>query len=293
MVRSHSLGSRLMDSCIALVLVVLGLMTLVPFLHVAAISFSDKAAASAGAVGLWPVRPTLAPYLYIIKDSKFFQAFAVSLERLILGGAINFLITVLMAFPLSREPGKFPARNVFMWIVVVALIFTPGLVPWYMTIRALGIMDSIWALVLPTAVPLWNVILLMNFYRNVPKELEEAAIIDGAGPWTLLFRIYLPLSMPALATVTLFSLVGHWNAWFDGLILMNHPENYPLMTYIQQLVVVNVANLRLVEKSMLSHISDKTLNAAKLVVAIVPILLVYPLLQRHFVHGIMLGSIKE
>lgn len=293
MVKSRSFSGLFADGLIALVLTALAVMTLAPLVHIVAVSLSDKAAVTGGAVSLWPVRPTVAPYEYILKDRKFFQAFAVAVERVVLGGAINFLITVLMAFALSREPSQFRARNAFMWIVVIALLFTPGLVPWYMTIRTLGIMDSIWALVLPTAVPLWGVIILMNFFRGVPKELEEAAVIDGAGPWTLLFQIYLPVSMPALATVTLFSLVNHWNSWFDGLILMNHPENYPLMTYIQQLAVVNVTDLKLVEKSLLGQISDQTLSAAKLVIAIIPILIVYPLLQRYFVRGITLGSIKE
>jgi ABC-type glycerol-3-phosphate transport system permease component len=293
MVRSRTLGSRLTEGAIVLFLVLLALLTLVPLVHTAAVSLSDKVSASAGLVGLWPIRPTLASYQYILEDMKFFRAFAVSLERVILGGAVNFLVTILMAFPLSREVKRFPARNIFIWIAVFALLFSPGLVPWYMTIRSLNLIDSIWALVLPTAVPLWNVILLMNFFRSVPKELDEAAVIDGAGPWTLLFQIYLPISLPALATVTLFSMVGHWNSWFDGMILMNHPENYPLITYIQQLAVVNVTELKLVEKSMLNLISDQTLNAAKLVVAIIPILLVYPFMQRYFVHGIMLGSVKE
>jgi len=166
-------------------------------------------------------------------------------------------------------------------------------VPWYMTIRMLRLMDSIWALVLPGAVPVWNVILLMNFFRSIPRELDEAATMDGAGPWTMLFRIYLPVSMPALATVTLFSLVGHWNSWFDGLILMNRPQNYPLLTYVQQLVIAGRTELTSVDKQMIARISDTTLNSAKLAIAIIPVMLVYPFLQRYFVHGVMLGSVKE
>jgi putative aldouronate transport system permease protein len=293
MVHSKTIGGRLADGLIILVLVGLALMTLLPLIHTVALSFSDKAAANAGIVGLLPIKFTTAPYEYIVNDSKFFRAFAVVLERVILGGGINFILTILMAFPLSREVKRFPGRNIAMWILVFAMLFSAGLVPWYMTIRALGLIDTIWALILPTAVPIWNVILLMNFFRNVPKELDEAAVIDGADPWTMLFRIYLPISLPALATVTLFSLVGHWNAWFDGLILMNRPENYPLQTYIQQLVIANRSDLAIVDKSMMGLISDSTLNSAKLVVSTIPVLLVYPFLQKYFVHGIMLGSVKE
>ena len=293
MVRSRTFGDRLVDIVIVVFLSLTAIVTLLPLVHTAALSFSDKAAADAGFVGLWPVRFTLAPYQYIIRDPSFFRAFAVSVERVVLGGAINFLLTILMAFPLSRDVHKFRARNVFMWIVLVALLFSAGLVPWYMTIRMLRLMDSIWALVLPGAVPVWNVILLMNFFRSIPRELDEAATMDGAGPWTMLFRIYLPVSMPALATVTLFSLVGHWNSWFDGLILMNRPQNYPLLTYVQQLVIAGRTELTSVDKQMIARISDTTLNSAKLAIAIIPVMLVYPFLQRYFVHGVMLGSVKE
>jgi len=142
-------------------------------------------------------------------------------------------------------------------------------------------------------VPIWNVILLMNFFRNIPKELDEAATIDGANPWDMLFLIYLPISLPALATVTFFSLVGHWNSWFVGLILMNNPANYPLQTYIQQLVIAGRMDLSTVSKSLISQISDSTLNSAKLFISIILIMLIFPFLQKYFVYGITLGSIKE
>ncbi|HZG75795.1 MAG TPA: carbohydrate ABC transporter permease, partial [Paenibacillus sp.] len=168
-------------------------------------------------------------------------------------------------------------------------------IPWYMVIQKLGLMDSIWALVLPGAVPIFNVILLMNFFRSLPKELEEAGVMDGAGPWYMLVRIFLPVSLPALATVTLFTIVGHWNSFFDGLILINSPEKLPLQTYIQTLVV-EMSNLNLMNPEdiqRMEEISNRTMNAAKIVVAMIPILLVYPFLQRYFIHGIVMGSVKE
>ena len=148
-------------------------------------------------------------------------------------------LAILTAFPLSRTAKPFPGRNVFMWLFVFGMILNVGLVPWYLTISNYNLIDTIWALVLPTALPIWSVIILMNFFRNIPKELDEAARIDGANPWQLLWSIYLPTSLPALATITLFSIVGHWNSFFDGLILMNNPANYPLQTYIQQLVIAD------------------------------------------------------
>lgn len=291
---ARSFTDRIIDYVITGFLVLLAFTTLLPLINTLAISMSDKAAVSGGLVTLWPVRFNLFAYEYILRDEKFWQAFGISLQRVALGGLLNFFLAIITAFPLSRTVRAFPARNIFMWLFVMGMILNVGLVPWYLTISNYGLIDSIWALVLPTAIPVWNVIILMNFFRNIPKEMDEAARIDGANPWQLLWSIYLPTSLPAMATITLFSLVGHWNSFFDGLILMNNPDNYPLQTYIQQLVIAQ----RTIQQSsssaqLLGKLSNNTLNAAKLFIAIVPILMVYPLLQRYFVRGIMLGAVKE
>jgi ABC-type glycerol-3-phosphate transport system permease component len=272
---------------------VIGVSTLLPLVNTLAISLSDKAAVSGGMVGLFPVGFNLNSYGYILNDEKFWQAFGISVLRVVLGGALNFALAVLTAFPLSRTTKAFPARDLFMWLFVFGMILNVGIVPWYLTISGYKLIDNIWALVLPGAVPIWSVILLMNFFRSIPKELDEAARIDGANPWQLLWSVYLPTSLPALATITLFSIVGHWNSFFDGLILMNDPNNYPLQTYIQQLVIADRPALHGGQAQMLAQLSGNTLNAAKLFVAMIPILLVYPLLQRYFVRGIMLGAVKE
>nr|WP_239635455.1 carbohydrate ABC transporter permease [Paenibacillus sp. H1-7] len=200
-----------------------------------------------------------------------------------------------MAFPLSRTPRRFKGRNVYMWCLVIAMLFSGGLIPWYLTIRSVGLIDTIWALVLPGAVPIFNVILLMNFYRNLPKELDEAAMMDGAGPWNTLFRLYLPLGLPAIATVTLLSVVGHWNAFFDGLVLIHTPANMPLQTYINTFLLqpAQIDNMDPEMLKTLMQTSDQGLNAAKVMVSMIPILMIYPFLQRYFIHGIVLGSVKE
>jgi putative aldouronate transport system permease protein len=201
----------------------------------------------------------------------------------------------MMAYPLSKEKRAFKSRNVYMWIVVFTMLFSGGLIPWYMTIQKLGLLNSIWALVLPGAVPVFNVILLMNFFRGVPKELEEAAFMDGAGPWYIMLNIFVPISKPSIATVTLFNIVGNWNAFFDGLVLMNKAKNYPLQTYIQQLVlnneILSVVDFQRLQEMM--QVSNRTYNAAKIFVSMVPLLLIYPFLQKYFVTGITLGSLKE
>ena len=289
----RSTTDRIVDYLITALLILAGVTALLPLVNTLAISLSDKAAVSGGMVGLIPVGFNLDAYRFILRDDKFWQAFGVSVLRVLLGGALNFALAVLTAFPLSRTTRSFPARNVFMWLFVFGMILNVGIVPWYLTVSGYGLLDTIWALVLPGAVPIWSVILLMNFFRSIPKELDEAARIDGANPWQLLWSIYLPTSLPALATITLFSIVGHWNSFFDGLILMNNPDNYPLQTYIQQLVIADRPALHGGQAQLMAQLSNNTLNAAKLFVAMIPILLVYPLLQRYFVRGIMLGAVKE
>lgn len=293
MFTSRSRTDRVVDTLITGFLVLVGITALLPLVNTLAISLSERAAVSGGMVGLIPVGFNLEAYAFILRDEKFWQAFGVSLLRVLLGGVLNFVLAVLTAFPLSRSTKAFPERTIFMWLFVFGMILNVGIVPWYLTISGYKLLDTIWALVLPGALPIWSVIILMNFFRSIPKELDEAARMDGANPWQLLWSIYLPTSLPALATITLFSIVGHWNSFFDGLILMNNPDNYPLQTYIQQLVIADRPALHGGQAQMMAQLSNNTLNAAKLFVAMIPILLVYPLLQRYFVRGIMLGAVKE
>jgi len=294
MVINRTLSSRIADAAIVLVLAAVSLLCVAPLWYTISVSFSDKSVVAAGMVTWHPVEFTLTAYEKLLADNRFFHAFGVSLERVLLGGSLNFILTALMAYPLSRSTKQFRMRSVYMWFLIVTMLFSGGLIPWFITIKSYGLLNTIWALVLPTAVPVFNVILLVNFFRSIPKDLDEAALMDGAGPWYTLFRLYLPLSVPALATITLFSIVGHWNSFFDGLILMTKAENYPLQTYIQQLVVqVNISSLTTEELKMIGQLSNKTLDAAKIVISMVPILLVYPFLQKYFIHGIMLGSVKE
>lgn len=268
-----------------------------PLINILAISFSSKTSAAAGLVGLWPVEFTIKSYQFVFQRHEFFQAFWISIQRVLIGTSINMLMTVLVAYPLSKEQRDFPGRTIYAWIFVVTILFGGGLIPYYMTIKATGLLDTIWALILPGAVPVFNCILLLNFFRGLPKALEEAAYVDGASHWTTLWRIYIPLSLPALATILLFSTVGHWNAWFDGLLLMNSPDHYPLQSYLQTIVVSmdasSFVNLDPVQAELLNQVSDRTLKSAQIFMAAFPILFVYPFLQRYFMTGIVLGSVKE
>lgn len=203
------------------------------------------------------------------------------------------LLTILVAYPLSKNTRIFPARKYYVWIFLITMLFQGGLIPWFLTIKFTGITDKIWALVLPGAVPIYNIILLLNFFRQLPKEMEEAAFIDGAGHWTTLWRIYVPTSTAALATITLFSVVGHWNSWFDGLILMNRAEHYPLQSYLQTIVISqNFQVMSADSYKILKELSNKTITTAQIFIGAMPILMVYPFLQRYFTKGIVLGSVK-
>jgi multiple sugar transport system permease protein/putative aldouronate transport system permease protein len=294
MVKDNTLGSLLIDIIVTIVLVILALSTILPLWYTLCLSLSDKSAAAAGFVTLWPVGFNLTSYQSIVGDSQFFNSFWISIKRVVLGTGAELIATLLMAYPLSKSARQFPARNVIMWFLIFAWLFSGGLIPWYQTMKSIGMINNIWGLVLGNSLPIFNVILAVNFFRNLPREIEEAALIDGAGPWQIFLQIYLPLSKPMIATIALFSMVYHWNEFFNGLVLSTRQAFYPLQTYIQQqIVVINTATLTQDQIQMLNEISNQTLDAAKIFIAMIPILLIYPFLQRYFIQGITLGSVKE
>ncbi|NLM09279.1 MAG: carbohydrate ABC transporter permease [Clostridiaceae bacterium] len=278
-----------------IILAIAAFACLVPMLNVLAISFSSSSAAAAGYVRLWPVDFTLASYKYALSKQEFLQSFLVSMRRVALGYIVNMVMTISIAYPLSKEKSTFRARNYYAWFFIITMMFNGGLIPTFMTVRKLGLLDKIWALVLPGAVPVFNVILLMNFFRELPKEIEEAAYIDGASHWTTLFRIYLPLSLPSLATISLFVIVGHWNGWFDGMIYMNRPKNWPLQTYLRTILInpdLNHYQTSSEELAGMREVSERTFKSAQVFLGAAPILAVYPFLQKYFMKGLVMGSVK-
>ena len=162
---------------------------------------------------------------------NFVRSFLISVLRVLTGTSLNIVLIILTAYPLSKSPQVFKGRTILIWFFVFAMLFDGGLIPSFLVVRSLGLLNTLGALILPNAVPIFSVILMMNFFRDVPKELEESAVIDGASHWRVLWHIYIPLSLPAIATLTLFSAVNHWNAWFDGLIYMTDTANYPMQTF--------------------------------------------------------------
>ena len=296
MVGTHirlSMGRKIFLVADYLFLACSALLCLLPLINVLAVSLSSSNAAAAGYVKLWPVEFTWSSYQYALTKPQFTQAFLISAKRVALGYAVTMVVIILTAYPLSKEKDAFRARGKYAWIFIFTMMFSGGLIPTYMTIRYLGMLDTIWALVLPGAVPIFNVVLMMNFFRTIPHEIEEAAFIDGAGHFTTLLRIYLPLSLPSLATVSLFVIVNHWNSWFDGIIYMNHTYNYPLQSYLRTIIInPDLQSMTSSEQLVMREISERTFKAAQIFLAAVPILCVYPFLQRYFVKGVMLGSVK-
>jgi len=284
---------RPFDAVNAVLLTAVALVCILPMIHMLALSFSSSHAVDAKMVSLWPRELTLQPYLFVVSEGRFYRAFIVSVERTLLGVAVNMVLTVLAAYPLSKTRRAFGARDWYVWFFMVSILFSGGLIPWYLVITWTGLINRIWALILPGAVPVFNVILLHNFFRQLPPEIEESALIDGASHWTIMSRIFVPLSMPALATLVLFCAVGHWNSWFDGMILMSDPNRYPLQTYLQSVLVrrdLKLISLRDLQAYI--EVNQRNSNAAKIIVAMIPILACYPFLQKYFTKGIILGSVK-
>jgi len=286
-------GYRIFNIFNTCFLILLALMCIVPLLHVLAVSFSAKSAADANLVGLWPKQFSLEAYKKTIDNPVFLHSIWVSVKRTVLGTLLTLLITFLAAYPLSKENSVFKGRNVYSWLFVFTMVFNGGLIPFYIVIQKIGLMDSFWVLVLPGAVNTFLVILMLNFFRGIPKELEEAALIDGAGHFRTLFSIFLPISLPSIATIALFSMVFHWNSWFDGLLYMNNSKQFPLATFLQTVIIQRDMSSMSVNPKEMELISQTTVRAAQIFIGAAPILMVYPFLQKYFVKGMTLGSVKE
>lgn len=285
-----TLGYRIFSIINYIFLISVAIICIFPLLHVLAVSFSGREAATANIINLIPVDFTLEAYEKTLNNPLFIQSLINSIYRTVLGTFISMSVLILAGYALSKE---FKGRNFYMWFIVFTMLFSGGMIPNYILISNLRLTNTIWALVLPGVVSAFNLILLMNFFKSIPKSLEEAARIDGAGFFRILFQIYLPLSMAGIATVTLFTMVFHWNSWFDGLIYMRETRNYPLQTFLQTIVVQEDMSKLSMNPEDLENLSQRTVQSAQIFIGAIPILLVYPFLQKYFVTGIVIGSVKE
>ena len=293
MIEKRTFGGIVADIIIWIIVGALALSCLMPLMNIVAISLSDNAAVSANLVNIFPIGFNISSYQEIMGDKQFWRSFGISVLRVVLGLSVNITLLVLTAYPLSKSPKFFTSQKVYMSLILFAMLFSGGLIPTFMVVNSLKLTNTIWALILPGAVPLGNVILLMNAFRGVPKSLEEAAMIDGGSQWVILLKVFLPVVKPTLAAVTLFTIVGHWNDYFSALVYITDTANYPFQTYIQQLNV-DITEVTDPDKlEQLARISSRTLNSAKIVVSTIPLLMIYPFMQKYFVSGIVVGSVKE
>lgn len=289
-------GDRIFMVINYVALTLLLLVVLYPLVYILSASFSDPSAVTSGRVFLWPVDPTLKGYEAIFKNKLLVSGFANALFYTIAGTLINVVMTILAAYPLSRP--DLPGRNVLTLLFFFTTLFSGGLIPGYLVVRDLGMINTRWAMIIPGALAVWNVLIMRTYFQiSIPKELYEAAQLDGCDEITYLVSVALPLSGPIIAVVALFYAVGHWNAFFNALIYLTSKDLWPLQLVLRDILIQNNVDPSMlagldVREMILRQTLRESLKYSLIVVATVPLLLIYPFVQKHFVKGILLGSVK-
>ncbi len=270
------------------------LAVLYPLIYVFSASFSDPNAVAAGKVWLWPVKFTTKAYVRIFEFGRIWSGYANSLFYATVGTFVNVTMTIMAAYPLSRK--DMFGKNAVLFLFVFSMMFSGGLIPFYITVQQLGLYDTRWALIIPQALSVWNMIIAITFFRSsLPQELLEAAQLDGCSDIQYLFQIVLPLSKPIIAVLCLFYAVGHWNQFFTALIFLANKDLFPLQLILRDILVANTIDPNLLEdaKTMAAKAGLRDLlKFALIVVASVPVLMIYPFVQKYFVKGLMIGAIK-
>ena len=284
-------GDRLLDLFVYLFLIILGVMMLLPLVNVLSKSVSEEWAITSGKVGILPVGFQLDTLREVISSSMFIRAFCVSVGVTVVGTLISILMTAITAFPLSKR--NLPGISFFMVLFIFTMLFSGGLIPNYLLMRQLHLINNLWVLILPGMISMFNMLVIKSYYESLPEALEESARIDGAKTYTILFRIILPLRMPVIATIALFYAVGYWNDYFGPMIYINDTALKTLQLYLQD-VVMDASAANAVNKSVddLMNMSPEGIRAATVVASTVPILFVYPFLQKYFIKGVLIGSVK-
>ncbi|MGI6141372.1 MAG: carbohydrate ABC transporter permease [Caldicoprobacterales bacterium] len=288
-----------MSVTVHIILVIIGFVSIYPFWNAAVISFNNGIDALKGGITFWPREFTLDNYRFVFKDKRLISGFIISVLRTGIGTAGAILCTSIFAYGMSKK--ELIGRKIYMGMAVFTMYFSGGLIPSYLLIRDLGLVNSFWVMVIPGLISTWNMIVFRTFFKSLPPGLEESAKIDGCTNWGVFFRIVFPLSGPVLATIALFTAVYHWNDWFAPGLYISNPDLLPIQTKLQQIMNSNIMTeqLKQMDSAAAAHlgslrsVTSKSLTMATMMVATVPILLVYPFLQKYFVKGVMIGSIKE
>ena len=292
MMNTRTRGEKVFNAANILFMILICVTMLYPFLYLLARSLSSPEASSLS-YSIIPQGFTLENYGKVLENSDIATGFKNALIRTVLGTAVNLVMTIFAAYPLSKR--YFPHRTFWMGLVVFTMFFGGGMIPTYLLIKRLGMLNTIWALILPGAISTYNMIIMRNFFMALPESLEEAAQIDGANEMVVLFKVVLPMSMPILATIALWSRVGHWNAWFDALIYNTEPSIQVLQVVMRRIVLEGTAqmlNPNSSDNNFHQFVNPENIKAATIMVTTIPIIMVYPFLQKYFVKGILVGSLK-
>lgn len=286
-------SDKIFDVINTLFLIFCVIMIIYPLIYIVSASFSSVQAVTSGKVWLWPVDISLAGYKAVINYPGIWTGYLNSIFYTVLGTTINIILTVLAAYPLSRK--DFHGRNFFMFLFTFTMIFSGGIIPTYLVVNKLGLVNTRWAMVIPNAVAVWNVIIARTYFQSsIPKEMLEAARIDGCTDLKFLTSVVLPLSKPILAVLALFYAVMHWNAFFDALIYLKDKNLQPLQMLLRQILVMNeidMTNMDVVTATKFQGMRD-LVKYSVIIVASVPVLIIYPFVQKYFVKGVMIGAIK-
>ena len=285
-------GERTFETINLIVLILIGALMLFPFLNMAAKSFSSENAILTGKVLFWPVGFQTGTYKYVIRQAQFWNSFKVSVMITLMGTAGAMIISCLTAYPLSKT--WLYGRKPLLLLFVFTMLFGGGMVPSYLLMRSLGLINTIWVLFVPAMLSVYNMILLKNFFEDIPDSIEESAELDGAGSLRILVSIVLPMSLPAIATIGLFYAVGFWDNYMSGLLYITKPELKPLQQYLYEIVTesINVDETLSMDAQENAALNTDAIRSATIMLACVPIMCVYPFLQKYFVKGMRVGSVK-
>jgi putative aldouronate transport system permease protein len=289
----QSTGEKLFGVFNMLVLGMVALLCLYPFIYTLTISLSTATEASREGFHFYPKEISLTSFKVVLSNPDIVTGFKNSVVRTVLGTILTLLATCVAAYPLSRR--EMPHRSLITFVIVFTMLFGGGMVPGYLLIKKLGLINTVWVLVVPGMLSAFNIIVVKNFFQSLPESLIESARMDGAGEWRILFQIFIPLSKPVLATVALWSAVAHWNAWFDAMLFITDDSKQVLQTFLQRIVIesgTRMMELGINNTAVLSFTAE-TIKAATIIVTILPIICVYPFVQKYFIKGIMLGGVKE
>jgi putative aldouronate transport system permease protein len=275
---------------IYLLLIIIAVVTLFPFLYVISISFTTEAEVIRRGIVIIPQQITWRAYETVFSGNMGIgHAYGITLFRTIVGGLLNLIFTVVAAYVLSKK--ALPARSPILLFIIFTMLFSGGLIPTYIVIRSLHITNTIWALIIPGLISVFNLVVIKGFFEQLPAELEESAKVDGAGDLRVLFGIIIPLSLPAIATIGLFYAVGHWNSYFDAIIYLNDNSLMPLQVVLRN-ILLSSQNQQANAESNDASVSTLGIQMAAVIVSTVPIICVYPFIQKYFTQGVMIGAIK-